>query len=234
MGPEELGTILGVWAHPDDEAFLSGGIMAAASEAGRQVSLITATLGEAGTTDPTAWPPDRLRRVRRWEVRASLAVLGVSDHRLLGYGDGTLGEVDPGEGAAVVGEAIEDVRPDTILTFGPEGMTGHSDHKAVSAWTTRAWADAGRPCRLLHATQPVGYAERMEEIDRRFSIFFAGKPPETPDDEMAVRFELPPDLLDRKVVALRAQASQTALLIGELGVEAFGVWMSTEHFVAAG
>ncbi|MFP3913526.1 MAG: PIG-L deacetylase family protein [Actinomycetota bacterium] len=232
-GPEDLGSILGVWAHPDDEAYLSGGLMAAAAQAGRPAAMVTATLGEAGTPDPAAWPPWRLRRVRHWELRASMAVLGVEDHRLLGYADGTLADVESSEGAARVAEVIEDVSPDTILTFGPEGMTGHSDHKAVSTWSTRGWEEAGRPGRLLYATQPVGYAERMKDLDERFSIFFAGRPPETPVEEMAVRFELPPELVDRKVVALRAQASQTAPIIQDLGVEAFGMWVSTEHFVEA-
>jgi len=233
MKAPDLGVILGVWAHPDDEAFLSGGLMAASSAAGNRVTVATATLGEAGTSDPLTWPPDRLRSVRSWELRASLAVLGVTDHRLLGYGDGTLAEVDDVDGAARVAELIEEVSPDTILTFGPDGMTGHSDHKAVSAWATRAWEVAGRPGRLLYATQPVGYAQQMEELDRRFRIFFAGSPPETPQDQMAVSFELDPGLRDRKVVALRAQATQTAPIIQEIGVEAFGQWMSTEHFVAA-
>lgn len=233
MKPSDLGIILGVWAHPDDEAFLSGGLMAAASDAGHRVAVATATLGEAGTSDPATWPPDRLRAVRHWELKASLAVFGVTEHRLWEYGDGTLADVDVAEGSARVAELIQEVSPDSILTFGPEGMTGHTDHKAVSAWTTRAWEETGRQGRLLYATQPVGYAEQMEEIDRRFSIFFAGRPPETPDDEIAVRFELGTDLLDRKVVGLRCQASQTAPLIQELGVEAFGKWMSTEHFVAA-
>lgn len=233
MKAPDLGVILGVWAHPDDEAFLSGGLMAASSEAGNRVTVATATLGEAGTSDPLTWPPDRLRSVRNWELRASLAVLGVTDHRLLGYGDGTLAQVDDAEGVARVAGLIEEVSPDTILTFGADGMTGHSDHKAVSAWATRAWEEAGRSGRLLYATQPVGYAEQMEELDNRFSIFFAGGPPETPQDQMAVSFELDPDLRDRKVVALRAQATQTAPIIQQIGVEAFGQWMSTEHFVAA-
>ena len=59
-----LGTIVGVWAHPDDEAYLSAGLMAAAVDAGNHVLCITATRGELGTSDPSAWPPDRLAPVR--------------------------------------------------------------------------------------------------------------------------------------------------------------------------
>ena len=85
----ELGTVLGIWAHPDDEAFLSAGLMAAARDAGHRVVCVTATLGEHGTDDPQRWPPQRLAEVRAHEARASLAALGVTEHHLLGIGDGT-------------------------------------------------------------------------------------------------------------------------------------------------
>ena len=72
-----LGTVLGIWAHPDDEAFLSAGLMAAARDAGQRVVCVTATLGEYGTSDPGSWPPTRMARVRERELQASLAALGV-------------------------------------------------------------------------------------------------------------------------------------------------------------
>ena len=84
-----LGTVLGIWAHPDDEAFLSAGLMAAARDAGNRVVCVTATLGERGTDDPSRWPPHRLGAVRGHELRASLAALDVTEHHLLGLTDGT-------------------------------------------------------------------------------------------------------------------------------------------------
>src|SRR6478609_11929198 len=72
-----LGTVRGSWAHPDDEAFLSAGLMAAARDAGQRVVCVTATLGEHGTDDPGSWPPMRMAQVREREWHASLAALGV-------------------------------------------------------------------------------------------------------------------------------------------------------------
>ena len=66
-------TLLGVWAHPDDEAYLSAGLMAEYRRRGDRVSVITATLGERGTSDPEAWPPHKLAGLREHELRASLA-----------------------------------------------------------------------------------------------------------------------------------------------------------------
>lgn len=70
-----LGTILGIWAHPDDEAYLSAALMAEARDAGQRVIVVTATDGELGGDGPVAdW--------RRREAVESLAAVGVTDHRL--------------------------------------------------------------------------------------------------------------------------------------------------------
>jgi len=83
-----LGTILGVWAHPDDEAYLSGGLMALARDNGQRVVCVTATRGERGTPDPVAWPPERLAEERTRELARCLSILGVEEHHWLGYRDG--------------------------------------------------------------------------------------------------------------------------------------------------
>jgi LmbE family N-acetylglucosaminyl deacetylase len=85
---ELTGTMLGVWAHPDDEAFLTGGLMAEAVRNGRRVVLLTATKGELGIQDPDRWPPEKLPEIREAELKASLAFLGVKEHHWLGYPDG--------------------------------------------------------------------------------------------------------------------------------------------------
>ena len=88
-----LGTVLGIWAHPDDEAYLSGGLMALASDLGSRVVCVTATRGELGTPDPETWPPQRLAAERSVELVRCLEVLGVSEHHWLGYRDGRCADV---------------------------------------------------------------------------------------------------------------------------------------------
>jgi LmbE family N-acetylglucosaminyl deacetylase len=224
-----LGTVLGVWAHPDDEAYLSAGLMALARAAGNHVTCVTATLGEHGTDDTTTWPPARLARARRMEVAASMAVLGVGDHRVLGYEDGTLADQPAGQAIAVIAAVIDEIRPDTVVTFGPEGMTGHSDHRTVSAWTTAAWEAYGRG-RLLHATTTDAFADEHADLHARIPVFGEGLPLRTPADEVALTVALDGDLLDRKLVALRAQATQVAPLVSMMGEEAFRSWWRTETF----
>lgn len=226
----ELGTVLGVWAHPDDEAYLSGGTMAAAVETGQRVVVVTATPGERGTADPQTWPPERLGAMRRRELAASLAALGVSEHRWLGHRDGELATVPERIGVAQVAAVIEEVAPHTVLTFGPEGMTGHPDHRVISRWVGAALRQVGSPARLLHATTGGDFLDRYADVHERFDVFFAGDPPWTPPEAMALEHRLDDRLLDAKLAALRAQASQTSSLVEGMGVERFRRWFAIEYF----
>ena len=226
-----LGTVLAVWAHPDDEAYLAGGLLARAADAGCRVVCVTATHGEHGTADPLRWPPPRLRAVRERELVASLAALGVREHHWLGIEDGTCAAASPIAPVATVTRLIREIRPDTVVTFGPDGMTGHRDHRAVSQWTTRAWAASGANGRLLYAASSTEFAGRYRWLHDRFGMFDPGLPAATPEGELAVRLRLHGELLDRKVVALRAHASQTAALVAAMGEDLFREWCAEESFV---
>jgi LmbE family N-acetylglucosaminyl deacetylase len=223
------GTLLGVWAHPDDEAYLSAGMMAAARRARRRVVVVTATAGEQGTNDATAWPPARLGALRRAELRTSLAVLGVHEHRVLDLPDGGCADID---GAQLIGDVVAEVRPDTIVTFGPDGMTGHPDHRAVSRWTTEAWQTSGHRGVLWFATLTPAFHRRWGAVNDALGLWSGiDRPPCTADPGLVV--ELEDEHLDQKAAALRAHASQTRPLVERLGDDVFRAWWATEAFVAA-
>jgi LmbE family N-acetylglucosaminyl deacetylase len=226
----ELGTILGVWAHPDDEAYLSAGLMARAADAGSRVVVVTATRGELGAFDPELWPPDRLGPHREHELKESLGALGVVEHVLLGHHDGACADVPIGVGAGGVAEVLAEMEPDTVLTFGPDGYTGHPDHRAVSEWVDAAVAITGSRARVLHATASPAFLDEFAELHRRFEVFFAGEPSVTHPSEMAAQIELSGGLLDRKMKALAAQASQTGGLIAAIGEREFRRWVAIESF----
>jgi LmbE family N-acetylglucosaminyl deacetylase len=233
LHPAELGTILSVWAHPDDESFLAGGIMADAVANGQRVVCVSATAGEHGTDDPDEWPPDRLGRLRRWEARAAMAVLGVDDHRWLGLSDGELAQTDRvGPIDAIVG-LIDEVRPDTILTFGPDGMTFHPDHRTISDWVTEAWRRSGAAGRLLHAAVSTSHLAEWGERYEAWGIFMTDeRHVGIPDDLLAVRHRLSPTTLDQKVTALLAMHSQIASALAALGIDDFRAENAVEYFVA--
>jgi LmbE family N-acetylglucosaminyl deacetylase len=228
-----LGTILSIWAHPDDETYLAGGLMAAARDHGQRVVCVSATAGERGTPDPVAWPPRRLGAVRRWEASAAMAVLGVAEHRFLDLPDMGLDGHDR-DGVHAVGALLDEVRPDTVLTFGPDGMTYHPDHIAVHRWVTAAWALRGGLERLLLATPTVEhlarFAERYEEWDMYMS---EERPTGVPEAQLAVHLELAGAALDRKLTALRAMATQTTAVQQLVGAELYAQQVAEEAFVDA-
>jgi hypothetical protein len=104
----------------------------------------------------------------------------------------------------------------------------------VSTWATAARAPAAPHTRLLYATTTEQFVQRWEPFRDAFDIFLAdGLPLRTPASALAVDLRLAPAVLDRKMVALRAQASQTTALIAALGEERVRDWWSTETFVCA-
>ena len=231
-GIAELGTILGIWAHPDDEAYLSGGLMALARDNGQRVVCVTATRGELGTPDPLAWPPHRLAAERSRELARCLDILGVREHHWLAYRDGECPEAGMSDAVAQLCEVIDRVRPDTVLTFGPDGLTAHPDHQTVSAWTGAAFDHAAPPgARLLHATLAERRAPRWSALTESLGIYPPGYPILTPGDQLAVDLVLDPDVAARKVRALTAQATQTTALIAALGVDCYTAWVGDESFV---
>src|SRR5947208_979553 len=109
--------------------------MAQAVRDGRRVVCVTATRGEEGSFDEERWPTSEMGKLREAELMESLGILGVTEHVWLDYYDGTCEQVPQEEGIAKVEEIMRDVQPDSVFSFGPEGMTDHSDHKATCAWT---------------------------------------------------------------------------------------------------
>jgi LmbE family N-acetylglucosaminyl deacetylase len=225
------GTLLGVWAHPDDEAYLSAGLMALARQAGHRVVVLTATRGEHGTGDPVTWPPERLAGHREQELEASLAVVGVREHAWMEYADGSLHRVRRRDAVAAIERTIRDVRPDTIVTFGPDGMTGHSDHRVVSSWVTEAWCRTGRLGALWYATLTPRFHRRWGPLNTEVGLWMAA-PPTTPEHSLAAEVRCTGPLLEAKHQALRAHASQTAALEELVGTETYRAWWSSESFVA--
>jgi LmbE family N-acetylglucosaminyl deacetylase len=232
---KELGTILGVWAHPDDEAYLSGALMAAAVDRGERVVCVTATRGEAGSWDHERWPPSEMGRIREAELKECLAILGVSEHHWLGYPDGGCDRIDEVEAIAKVAGLIGDVDPDTVLTFGPEGQTEHPDHIVVHRWATAAFERAAKPGAELHysCVAADGKLPGSVALLREKLVFTANTPRIEPISELSIFFQPQPDLVERKFRALVAQASQVGpvLALFDGGEALMREWISEEAFV---
>jgi LmbE family N-acetylglucosaminyl deacetylase len=224
----ELGTVMSVWAHPDDEAYLCGGLMAAAVDAGSRVVCVTATRGELGVTDPVRWPPEHLAEIREAEMAECLRALGVTEHHWLGYPDGGCASVDLAAGVTSVATLIEQIQPDTVLCFAPDGQTGHPDHMAVHQWTAEAVRRTGIGALHVVANTPEFLDAHLDRFIELGAI--VGDPPVPWTGPLSVDLALTPDLLDRKMAALAAQASQTEALRALVGEQWYREVFSVERF----
>src|SRR5215472_1539224 len=132
--------LLAVLAHPDDESLGFGGTLARYADEGIETYLVTATRGEAGRFGSLgkSGDPVEVGRVREAELRAAAAVLGVREVSILGYPDGGVDRVPATIAIGAIVAHIRRIRPDVIVTFGPDGAYGHPDHIAVSQFTTAA------------------------------------------------------------------------------------------------
>ena len=121
-----------------------------------------------------------------------------------------------------------------MLTFGPDGITGHPDHQTVSAWTAAAFDRAApRGARLLHSADVRAAGGAVGRAHRQPGRLSPGLPILTPTDRLALDLVLGPDVAVRKVRALAAQTTQTAGLITTLGVDCYTAWVAEESFVEA-
>ncbi|HKX29164.1 MAG TPA: PIG-L deacetylase family protein [Blastocatellia bacterium] len=243
---------MAVFAHPDDESIVAGGTLARYAAAGWKTSLVCATRGEWGPiSDETLATYEDLGSVRERELNAACRVLGVDELRFLDLEDGGVSAVFGADQEERVLEkivrAIRDRRPQTVITFGPDGLYGHEDHLAIGRLATSACSLSGDPAvfpqhlteglpahavsRLFYATVPRGfYSELVVALARSgHEAQLWGIPPEQfgiPGAEITVRVDVSP-FLDRKLEALRCHRTQLdadhvfSLLTRELAFEHF-------------
>ncbi len=139
--------LMGIFAHPDDETLGAGGVFAKYAAEGVETYLIMATKGERGWQgDPAANPGlEALGALREQELQSAAALLGIRQIDFLNYIDGDLDQAQPAEIIAKLVGHIRQVRPQVIITFGPDGSYGHPDHIAISQFTTAAIMCAANP-----------------------------------------------------------------------------------------
>ena len=211
-------TILGIFAHPDDESMGPGGTLAKYAAAGHRVAFVTATDGGAGRLFEER-PSDEagrreLERVRRAETIAAAQVLGIEHLGFLGWADRELAQRDVLEVEGTVATFLRRERPDVVLTFHGSGISYHPDHRVITLAVMGAFLGAGRldwyadgdeatlpphPPAKLYVYTAVDRAIRRERWPRRVYL--------SPDDEITTFIDTSA-WADTKWAAIRAHASQ--------------------------
>lgn len=163
------------------------------------MDLICATRGENGSRVDV--PEDVETGVaREAELRAAAAILGIRGIHFLGYRDGELQNIDPGEVTEKVLEIMRQAEPEVVITFGPDGISGHPDHIAIGDAATEAFrrlASEGRgPRKLYYVTVP-----RSVLPDAEFGVTTR------PDEEVTTAIDISA-YLERKIQAISSHRSQ--------------------------
>jgi LmbE family N-acetylglucosaminyl deacetylase len=159
------GGVLAIFAHPDDESLIAGGTLAACAAAGLEVIVLSLTCGERGPISCSeAATAATLGAVREKELQAAADALGLSTAECLTYPDGDLTSVEPSVISADLACRIRRYRPQTIITFGPEGLYWHADHivaHEVTMAAVKRVAEDGLAPWVYWATVPQGLMEEL-------------------------------------------------------------------------
>jgi LmbE family N-acetylglucosaminyl deacetylase len=171
--------VLGIFAHPDDETLCAGCALAKYASSGAEISVVALTKGGAGQIrDASAATRATLRAVRERELEAAGKELGLTLTRCLDHPDGGLADVDDGILFEQASELLDEFDPDVVITFGPDGFSGHPDHVAIGAAVTAACFErrSTAPIRLFHCHLPRSrmllrnrLAEWVVELTTRFT-----------------------------------------------------------------
>jgi N-acetyl-1-D-myo-inositol-2-amino-2-deoxy-alpha-D-glucopyranoside deacetylase/mycothiol S-conjugate amidase len=210
-------TILGVFAHPDDESMGPGGTLARYAAEGHRVAIVTATSGGAGRLfeKRPASEAERgeLERTRRAETVDACRILGLEHLGFLGWEDGALAQRDPLEIEETIAAIFRRERPDVVVTFHGAGISYHRDHRVLTLAVTGAFLGAGR--REWYAD---GAAAALDpHAPRKLYVYTVSRRaiPEdwprrvhfSPDDEITTVIETRP-WQEARWAAIRAHATQ--------------------------
>lgn len=230
----ELGTILGIWAHPDDEIFTSSGLMLQAIQNGQKVIVITATRGDAGFEPGSGMTPEKMSEIREGERDEALRIVGVQKGYWLNYRDGFLRDVAIDEAVSKILNKVKNEAIDTIVTFEKNGITGHEDHKAVHNWS-KIIAQKLHTSLICAIENKEFYDSYGRELDEKFNMYFnIDRPALTTKEQAAICIELDRETLNRKMSALKAHKSQTAAMLeDEDSINAVTAMCACECFIQA-
>jgi len=170
--------------HPDDEVYGAAGTLMEYVEAGHTVGLVTLTRGEAGRTLGLADSPEALGKLREVELKACLDEIGVQVREHLTFPDKYLQDQPFAPLVQVAREAMLKYRPETVLTFPPNGSNGHPDHVTTHRAVKEAWdslPEAERPLLWYYASPTAPEVEALQaaylppNVERDVSRFITRK-----------------------------------------------------------
>lgn len=229
-----------VVAHPDDETFGCGSLIAHAASLGAHVEVLCATRGEAGEATGSIPCGTDLGAVREHELRNAARLLGAATVSLLDHRDsGFDGDPPPGSLCAAtvvevtgqIAARLDDTSPHVVITL--DGSDGHRDHVRIRNCVHDAVAalDTDDPelfehClpnalmrRWIHETR----ARRPDSAYHALDAARVGRP----DDEITDSVDVS-HLLALRQAAIDIHRSQSSPFAG-LSAELRTAFLATDH-----
>ncbi len=244
---------MAIFAHPDDEAFGTGGTLAKYAAEGHDVYLVTATRGESGQiSEPELATPANLPYVREQELRCACQIYGIHPPFFLDYVDGQLPIVNQGQAVGKLVRLIRELEPDVIITFGPDGIYGHYDHIAAHRWATIAadlaadpdcfpdldLCDPHRVSKVYFRTLTTNQVAQISEGDKPAAVMMDGVPfyfVGLPESEITTVIDVGP-YAEAKLKGIKCHATQVGRndrYAEELEEARAEPWFMKELFVLA-
>jgi LmbE family N-acetylglucosaminyl deacetylase len=190
--------VLFILAHPDDESYGPSGSILKCTENGAKVFLLTLTKGEAGTLgEGRLLESPQLADMRCRELECAAKALKIHDLIIGDFQDGKLNKTPSEKGVSFLQDKINTIKPEIIITFHPNGITGHPDHITISRWTLDAVQNTDFPVILFY----YGITEKLARNlpDRKL----------VPMDKDEITHEIDvSDYVDKKVEAIHCHKSQ--------------------------
>lgn len=217
-------SVLAVFAHPDDETFRPGGTLAILARRAVRVQVLTATRGQAGSCgEPPLCTPAELPALRERELRCACAALGIEPPILLDYEDGRLAEADPETIVADILAVTAEFRPQVMLTFGPDGLSGHPDHIAIGEFAAEAYRRTSGASALYTLAVPQSLADALD-MHQIHAL---------PDSAITLSIDVS-EVWETKMKAIRCHFSQLHTSpITRAPLERQHLFLGREHFVRA-
>ncbi|OHA05413.1 MAG: hypothetical protein A2934_04150 [Candidatus Sungbacteria bacterium RIFCSPLOWO2_01_FULL_47_10] len=210
--------IVAIFAHPDDEAFGPAGTLALLAQT-HSVYIICVTNGAVGRGEIRR--AANVAEIRRRELLGSAEILGVKKVFFLDFHDGSLSNNLYHRIALKIEPILKRIRPETIITFEPRGVTGHIDHVVVSFVSSYLFE-------RMPFIKNIHYYCLLKKNQKKKNKYFIYVPPGYADTEVGKTVAIAP-VFDKKIRAIKRHQSQKHDIIRILPVVARGE--KKEHFL---
>lgn len=219
--PPRLATVL---AHPDDETFGTGGTLIRCVREGIEVHSLCLTEGEKGWAgvDDRIVPRELVGPTRARELAEAGRRMGLASVTCLRYPDGGLADVKPEWVVRDIVRWLRQIRPDVVITWGPDGGYGHPDHIAAGeraltgielAGVQRHAPELGAHWHVKRCYRFVAEAELIDRLGTLMPAFaqymetLAVKPQRWTRDRLGAAIDVR-GVLDAKIHAMEAHQTQ--------------------------